>query len=180
MKVLIPDDWRGHRDSLRKLLAREREVQVSGIAEHAEGAPDSVIARELRCTLDGCPICDSGFRDHAYAVLAIVSIEQNGQSPLRVKRYYDLLQERRWQELLCIREWNNDADALVGFAFRCAEGRIGIVTMLSPAKPELPDTPLHYTILPVEEGNSLLVLLPPEKWFPLRSISSHSRSSHPR
>ena len=91
-----------------------------------------------------------------------------------MKQYYDCLQERRWQELLSIREWDDAADALVGFAFRCSMGRVGIVTILSPAKPGLPDTPLHYTILPEEEGNSLLAVLPPEKWRPLRSVAPAS------
>lgn len=171
MKVLIPDDRRGHRDSLRTLIQRERGVQVSGIAEEAEGAPDSVIARELRRALDGCPVCDGGYRDHSFAVLATVAIEPQWQSALRVKQYYDFLQERRWQELMDLREWTDDADALVGFAFRCTVGRVGVVTMFSPAKPGLPDTPLHYVILPEEEGNTLLAILPPEKWFPLRSAS---------
>src|SRR5207253_11439204 len=58
MKVLLADDRQGHRDSLRRLIQRDPEVQVSGIAEDAENAPGSVIARELRRTLDGCPVCD--------------------------------------------------------------------------------------------------------------------------
>lgn len=175
MQVLIPDDRRGHRDSLRDLIQREREVQVSGIAEEAEGAPESAIARELRRALDGCPVCDGSYRDHAYSILATVAIAERWQSPLRVKEYYDCLWERRWQDLLAIREWNEAADVLVGFAFRCSVGRLGIVTMLSPAEPSFPDTPLHYTILPEEEGNSLLVLLPPERWRPLRSVARASR-----
>ena len=166
MKVLIPDDRRGHRDSLRRLLEREREVQVSGVAEDAESSPESAIARELRRTLDGCPICDGGYRDRLWG-------RALWESPL--KQYYDFLHERRWEELLCIREWNSAADTLVGFAFRCAAGRVGIVTILSPAKPDLPDTPLHYMILPEEEGNRLQALVPPEKWLPLRSAYPAAR-----
>ncbi|HKW61852.1 MAG TPA: hypothetical protein VJN89_04845 [Candidatus Acidoferrum sp.] len=168
MKVLIPDDRCGHRDSLRKLIQREREVHVSGITDEAEGAPGSAIARELRRALDGCPICDGSYRDHSYSILATVAIVEQWHSPLRVNQYYDCLQNRSWQELLRIREWNGAADTLIGFAFRCSLGRVGIVTMLSPADPSLPDTPLHYTILPEEEGKKLLALLPPEKWRPLR------------
>ena len=174
MQVLIPDDRRGHRDSLRHLIQREREVQVSGIAEEAESAPESAIARELRRALDGCPVCDGSYRDHAYSILATVAIAERWQSPLRVKEYYDCLRQRRWQHLLTIREWNEAADVLVGFAFRCSTGRLGIVTMLSPAEPSMPDTPLHYTILPEEEGNSLLALVPPGRWRPLRSATPAS------
>ena len=174
MQVLIPDDKRGHRDSLRLLIQREREVQVAGTAEEAESTPECAIARELRRALDGCPICDGSYRDHSYAILASVAIAEQWQSPLRVKQYYDCLQERRWQELLSIREWEATTDALLGFAFRCSEGRVGIVTIFSPAKPGLPDTPLHYTILPEEEGNSLVALLPPETWHPLRSVAPAS------
>jgi len=175
MHVLIPDDERGHRDSLRNLIQREREVQVSGTAEEAENAPDCVIARELRRALDGCPVCDGSYRDHSYAILATVAIAEQWQSPLRVKQYYDCLQESRWQELLCIREWDDAADTLIGFVFRCSAGRVGIITILSPAKAGLPDTPLHYTILPEEEGNRLLALLPSEKWHALRSASPAAR-----
>ena len=170
MKVLIPDDRRGQRDSLRKLVEREREVQVSGISEEVESTPDSLLARELRRALDGCPICDGGYRDHSFAILATVIIEQESQTPLRLKQYYDSLHSHRWQDLLRLREWNDAADLLVGFAFRCpAAGRVGIVTILSPSKPDLPDTPLHYTILPDEDGNRLLSLVPPRRWHALRS-----------
>jgi hypothetical protein len=172
MKVLLADDRQGHRDSLRRLIQRDPEVQVSGIAEDAENTPGSVIARELRRTLDGCPVCDGGYRDHSFVILATVAIEPQWQSALHGKQYYDFLDERRWQELLRLREWNDAADTLIGFAFRCAGGRVGIVTMLSPARPGLPDTPLHYVILPEEEGNSLQALIPPEKWHPLRSTSA--------
>lgn len=175
MKVLIPDDRRGHRDSLRNLVQQEREIQVSGAAEEAEDAPDTVLARELRRALDGCPICEGGYRDHSYAVVAMVALEQRWQSPLRLKQYYDFLHEHRWRELLSLREWNDSSDAVVGFAFRCAAGRVGIVTMLSPAKPDLPDIPLHYMILPEEEGNCLLALLPVGKWHALRSGSPFAR-----
>ena len=51
--------------------------------------------------------------------------------------FYDL-DERRWQERLGMREWNEAADTLTGFAFRCDGGRVGIVTMLSPAKRDPP------------------------------------------
>ena len=174
MQVLIPDDRRGRWDSLHHLILREREVQVSGIAEEAENAPDNAIARELRRALDGCPVCDGSYRDHSYSILATVSISDRWQSPLRVKQYYDCLQERRWEDLLDIREWDDAADTLIGFVFRCSVGRVGIVTILSPAEPSLPDTPLHYTILPEEEGNRLLALLPSEKWRPLRSVAPSS------
>ena len=150
---------------------RSRSAESSG---EAENAPDSAIARESRRALDGCPVCDGSYRDHSYTILATVALAEQWQSPLRVKQYYDCLQVRRWQELLSIREWNDAADSLIGFAFRCSIGRVGMVTMLSPAEPSLPDTPLHYTILPEEEGNSLLVLLPPEKWRPLRSVAPAS------
>lgn len=75
MKVLLTDDRRGNRDSLRRLVQREPEVQVSGISEDAENAPGSVIARELRLTWDGCPVCDGGYRDHSFVILATVAIE---------------------------------------------------------------------------------------------------------
>lgn len=175
MKVLIPDDSRGQRDYLRQLVEKEREVHISGIAEQPESAPDRVLARELRLALDGCPICDGGYRDHSFAILATVIIEQAWQSPLRLKQYYDLLHARRWQELLRLREWSEAADILVGFGFRCARERIGIVTILCPAKPDLPDTPLHYMILPEEDGNNFLSVVPQERWHPLRSVSAAAR-----
>ena len=175
MKVLVADDGRGHRYSLRKLLEQQPDVVVSGIAEDAEIAPDRVIARQLRNTLDGCPICDGGYRDHIYTVLVTLVMEKDKVGQLRVEHYFNLLQAKQWRKLLCIQDWNDRADTLVGFAVRCPAGRVGIVTIFSPAKPDLPDTPLHYMILPVEEGRDLLALLPSERWLPLGSISSLAR-----
>lgn len=34
----------------------------------------------------------------------------------------------------------------------------------------MPDTAVDYLILPEEQGNSLLVLLPPERRYPLQSL----------
>ena len=121
--------------------------------------------------MDGCLVCDGGHRDHSFVILATVAIEPQWQKRPHVKQYYDLLDERRWQELLCVRVRNDTADTLIGFAFRCAGGRVGIVTMLSPARPGLPDTELHDVILTEEEGNSVLTLIPTGKWHPLRSTS---------
>ena len=55
MKVVIPDDDRGHWESLRRSLEQESEIQLSGIAADAETASHSVIARELRRILRRLP-----------------------------------------------------------------------------------------------------------------------------
>ena len=95
MKVLIPDDDRGHWESLRRSLEQESEIQLSGIAADAETASHSVIARELRRILDGCPICDGGYHDHVYALLATLAIQKGGQSAARLKQYFGLLRQYR-------------------------------------------------------------------------------------
>jgi hypothetical protein len=169
MKVLIPDDNRPRWDSVRQFLQQESEIRVSGIAADAETAFHSVIARELRRILDGCPICDGGYREHDYALLATLVI-QKGQSPARLKQFYDLFRQYRWRELLCFQDWSPCEDIVADFAFRCATGRMGIVTVLSSADPDVPDNPLHYMILPVEEGKNLLTLLNPQRWLPLRPV----------
>jgi hypothetical protein len=128
MNVLISDDGRSHWDSLRRLLDQETEIQLSGTATKAETASRSVIARELRRILDGCPICDDGYRDHAYALLATVEMEKSAHCRARLKEFYDLLQQYRWQEFLCLRDGNPGKDIVAGFAFRCTTGRVGIVT----------------------------------------------------
>ena len=170
MKVLIPDDDRGHWESLRRSLEQESEVQINGVAADAETNSHSVISRELGRILDGCPICDRGYRDHVYALLAILVMQKGGESAARLKEYFGLLRQYRWQDLLCLRDRNPGEDILAGFAFRCTTGRVGIVTILCPANPDLPDNPLHYMILPAEEGKNLLALLHPQKWLPLRSL----------
>ena len=170
MKVLIPDDDRGHWELLRRSLDQESELQISGAAADAETASHSVIARELRRILDGCPICDGGYRDHVYALLATLAMEKGGRSAARLKQFYGLLRQYLWRELLGFRDRNPGEDIVAAFAFRCATGRVGVVTILCPANPDLPDNPLHYMILPAEEGKNLLALLHPQKWLPLRFL----------
>jgi hypothetical protein len=170
MKVLIADNDRAHWDSLRRCLELESEIQLSGIAADAETSLRSVIARELRRILDGCPICDGGYRDHAYALLATLVMPKAGQNS-RLRQFCDSLVQYRWQDLLCVREWSPCEDILSSFAFRCSTGRMGIVNVLSPANPDLPDNPLHYMILPAKHGKNLLALLDTQRWMPLRSLS---------
>jgi hypothetical protein len=57
--------------------------------------------------LDGCPVCDGGYRDHSFVILATVAIEPPWQSAQHVKQYRDFLDEHRWQELLRLRESND-------------------------------------------------------------------------
>ena len=98
------------------------------------------MARQLRLTLDACPVCNGGCRGHSFVILATVAIGPQWQSALHVKQNNDLLDERRWQELLCMREWIDAADTLIGFAFRCAGGRVRIVTMLRSGEARLNPT----------------------------------------
>ena len=171
MKVLIPDNDRAHWNSLRRFLESESEVQLGGIAAEEETNSHSVVARELRRILDGCPICDRGYRDHAYALLATLVMPKGRRNSARLRQFCDSLQQYRWQDILCLRDWDPCEDILSSFAFRCSTGRIGIVNVLSPAGPDLPDNPLHYLILPAKQGKNLLALLDPQRWLPLRSLS---------
>jgi hypothetical protein len=134
MKVLIPDDDRGHWESLRRSLGQESELQISDA--DAETASHSVIARELRRILDGCPICDGGCCDHVYALLATLAMEKDGQRAARLKQFYGLLRQYLWRELLGFRDRNPGEDIVAAFAFRCTTGRVGIVTILCSANPD--------------------------------------------
>jgi len=48
-------------------------------------------------------VCNGGCRGHSFVILATVAIGPQWQSALHVKQNNDLLDERRWQELLCMR-----------------------------------------------------------------------------
>lgn len=167
MKVLIADDDRGHREFLQQVLDREN-VQVGWEAVEAEVSPNDVIARELRRILDGCPICDGGFRFHYYALLATVVVDEQRKAQQHLQQLFGFLKEHRWHEVLRFREWHAFKDAVDFFAFRCDRGRIGILTVLSPVEAESSDVPLHFAVLTLEEGNKLQALIASEKWLPLR------------
>ena len=106
MKVLIADDDRGYRDFLRQLLEQEQDVQVTGIAMDSEVTPRNAVARELRRILDGCPICDGGFRHHAYALLGMVVTDEKQGDQKRLEQFFRLLWEHQWEEVLRFREWS--------------------------------------------------------------------------
>ena len=167
MKVLIADNER-YRDFLQDLVKQNQDSQVSGIAVDADGSPECIIARELRCILDGCPICQGGFRDHTYYVLATFVMDKRVDGATRLAQFLQCIRDCRWHDVLGFRQWTASADAIVAFAFRCANGRVGIVTVFSPADAEAPDEPLHFTILSVEEGKKLLAVLEPQYWMHFR------------
>src|SRR2546429_5081555 len=146
MKVLIPDDNRGHWESLRRSLDQESELQISGVAADAETASHSVIARELRRILDGCPICDGGYRDHVYALLATLAMEKGGQTAARLKQFYGLLRQYQWREVFCFPDPNPGGGIPASLPFPCATGRGGVRTILLPAHPRFPLQPPHHTL----------------------------------
>jgi hypothetical protein len=168
MKVLIADDERGRRDFLQDLVGQNQDRQVSGIAVDADVSPDCVVARELRRILDGCPICDGGFRDHTYFKLATMAINEKTDGVEHLAQFLRCMRDCRWHDVLGFQQWIASIDTIVAFAFRCDKGRVGILTVFSPADSESPDEPLHFTILSVEEGKKLLEIIDPGQWMHLR------------
>jgi len=176
MKVLIPENDGYCRDLLQGFVEHNQYKQVSGIAVDADGSPERVIARELRGILDGCPICQSGFRDHTYCLLATVVMNKKAADMARLAQFLGCMCDCRWHDLLGFREWSASADTIVAFAFRCDRGRVGIVTVFSPADSEVPDKPLQFTILSLGEGKKLLAAVGPERWMHLRPDASSCTS----
>jgi len=92
----------------------------------------------------------------------------------RLAQFLQYIRDCRWRDVLGFRQWNASADTMVAFAFRCDKGRMGIVTVFSPADSQSPDEPQHFTILSVEEGKKLLAVVearkvdasPPDASFP--------------
>jgi hypothetical protein len=168
MKVLIADNEPYGRDFLQNLVEQNQHIQVSGIAVDADGSPECVVARELRSILDGCPICKGGFRDHMYTMLATVVMNEKADGVGRLTQFLRCMHDCRWHDVLGFRQWIASADTIVAFAFRCDKGRVGIVTVFSPADSKAPDEPLYFTILSVEEGKKLLAVVEPGHWMYLR------------
>jgi hypothetical protein len=173
MKVLIPDDERCSRDFLQNFVEQNQDKQVSGLAVDADDSPECVVARELRRILDGCPICDGGFRGHTYSKLATVPMDEKADGVGHLAQLLQCMRDCRWRDVLAIRQWIPTADAIVAFAFRCSEGRVGIVTVLSRAGSESPDEPLQFTILSVGEGKKLQAAVGPGQWMHLRPTLQH-------
>jgi hypothetical protein len=167
MKVLIADNEH-YRDFLQDLVKQNQDSQVSGIAVDADGSPECVVARELRGILDGCPICQGGFHDHTYSIVATVVMDETADGVARLTEFLRCVRNCVWHAVLGFQQWIASADTIVAFAFRCARGRVGIVTVFSPADPEAPDEPLHFTILSVEEAKRLLAVLEPGHWMHFR------------
>lgn len=168
MRVLIPENEGCCRDFLQGFVEENQHTQVSGIAVDADAPPECVLARELRSILDGCPICQGGFRDHTYCLLATVVMNKKAADIARLAQFLGCMRDCRWHDLLGFREWIASADTIVAFAFRCDKGRVGIVTVFSPTDPEAPDEPLQFTILSLGEGKKLLAAVGPERWMHLR------------
>ena len=173
MKVLIAENDRGGRDFLRDLVERNQDKQVSGIALDADWSPECVVARELRRILDGCPICDGGFRGHSYLKLATVPMDEKADGVGHLAQLLRCLRDCRWRDVLGFRQWIASADTIVAFAFRCHKGRVGIATVFSPADSVAPDEPFQFTILSLEEGKKLMAGVGPEQWMHLRPALHH-------
>jgi hypothetical protein len=168
MKILIADDERCSRDFLQTFVEQNQDQQVSGTAVDTDESPECVVARELRRILDGCPICDGGFRGHTYSKLATIALNEKGDDRERLAQFLRCMRDCRWHDVLGFRKWIPTADAIVAFAFRCHKGRVGIVTLFSPADSGSPDEPLQFTILSMGEGKKLEAAVGPGQWMHLR------------
>lgn len=177
-KVLIPEDQPGYRDFLRRLVENSDEIQVCVMAVNASPSPESVVAAELRAILDGCPICDGGFRGHSYFMLGSVVLDKDPESLRHLALFLQCMRDSRWQELLAFRQFSRSKDTAVAYAFRCDKGRVGTLMVLSPADPALPDEPAQFTILSAEEGRKLMATVKPGQWLPLRPVL-HPQSQVP-
>lgn len=145
-------------------------MQVSRMAVDADGSPECILARELRRILNCCPICMGDFRDHTYSLLATVAVNEKADGVARLTQLLRCMRDGRWHDALGFRLWIVCADTIVAFAFRCDRGRVGIVSVFSPADSAAPDEPLHFTILSLEEGKKLLAVID-QKTGPLTAIS---------
>jgi hypothetical protein len=173
MKVLIADNEGNCRDLLQNLVQQNQDTQVSGFAVDEDSSPECVVAREVRSILDGCPICQGSFRDHTYSILAMVAMNEKVDGVARLAQFLQCMRDCRWQDVLGFRQWNASVDTVVAFAFRCDKGRVGIVTVFSPADERACDEPLQFTILSVEEGKKLLAVVDPRRWMHLRPTTLH-------
>src|SRR5260370_16740172 len=111
MKVLIADDEPGPRDSLQDLVGQNQNVQVSGVAVEADNSPECVVARELRRILDGCPICQAGFRDHSYCVLATMVMNQKPDCVARLAQFLQCIRDSPRTDLLASPQLHASAHA---------------------------------------------------------------------
>lgn len=168
MKIPIADNKPSCRDFLPDLVEQNQDMQVPRIPLDADGSPECVLAWELRRILDGCPICEGDFRDHAYSLLATVAMNEKADGMARLTQLLWCMRDCRWHDVLGFRQWIAYADTIAAFAFHCDKGRVGIVSVFSPADSAAPDEPLHFTILSLEEGKKLLAVIDPENWIPLR------------
>lgn len=146
-------------------------MRVSGIAIDDDGSPECMLAQELRRILGSCPICMGDFRDHRYSLLATVAMNDKTNAVACLTRLLGYMRDGRWHDVLGFRQWIACADTIVTFAFRCDKGRMGIVSIFSPADSAVPDEPLYFTMLSLEEGKKVLAVIAPEHWIPLTAIS---------
>src|SRR5258706_13918442 len=116
MKVLIADNERYCRDFLQALVERNQDMQVSGIAVDADGSAQCVVARELRSILDGCPICQGGFRDHTNSMLATVVMDEKDDSGARLSQFLRCIRDCCWHDVLAFRKWREYPATVVPFA----------------------------------------------------------------
>src|SRR5260370_8244957 len=100
MKVLIADNERYCRGFLQDLVEQNQDKQVSGIAVNADGSSEYVVARELRSILDGCPICEGGFRDHMYSMLATVVVNEKAEGLGRLAQFLQFMLPCRSHDVL--------------------------------------------------------------------------------
>lgn len=155
--------------------ARNRPASGGSAREnHRQESADAAVARELRRMLDNCPICDSGFGGHFYALFATTVMDKQAQEGSRTFEFLKTLKEHRWREALRFQDWEDSRDDAEAYAVRCHTGRLGLLLVSSPHDPQSSDTVVHFEVLDVANGEELTALISPDRWEQLQP-RSHSR-----
>lgn len=108
-----------------------------------------------------------GFDPESYALVA--SAVLNADPDSAADRLLKAVRRRQWSDLSGMREWEARKDNLEVYAVSSPEGRLALLTVVSPFEPFDSDRVVERQFLNADEGSKLSESLQPD-WRPLREI----------
>jgi hypothetical protein len=123
-------------------------------------------AESLKRTLKSCPVCNSGFSDHYYTLIATtIYSQENGP---RVKEFVEAVDGSSWHDLLNSQDWHPLNDCFEAYAIRCNSGQIAVITILSPYELFENSIVISQQTLSPESTLELLLSINDSKWKALQ------------
>ena len=122
--------------------------------------------------LAACPVCGKEFGGHAIALFAHTALGEKNRK--RVRELFDVVDERRWNNLQKFQEWDAHGANAEIYVVRCAMGDAAVAILHSSPTPAEFKNVERCACIGGAAARELLALISAQTWKPITFVPAVS------